>query len=83
MKAVKMEFEEGELVNEEYTNLTEAVVSSLEEVDFYHGRQDYATVTKLLESYGRLIDVLAEKNVIDVSDVNTILNSNFISIEES
>lgn len=58
--------------------LSKTVIESLDDVDFYEGRNTETVMMRLLESYGNLIDALAEKGALEPEDVNNIVPGVFI-----
>lgn len=70
MKAIT-EARNGDVIDSK--QLEEVVFAVLDDVDYYDGRNVEYVLTNLLRSYGRLIDVLAEKEVLNVEDINNII----------
>ena len=88
MKAIRIQYgqdDDGEtlLLPDEVEDLAEAVAKGLDSVDFYTGQEVQYVLNNLLSSYGRLIDVLAEKGVLDVSDINEIVSLDINQIERN
>jgi hypothetical protein len=88
MKAIKVQYEEDDdgeilLLPDEAEDLAEAVAKGLDSVDFYTGQESSYVLNNLLSSYGRLIDALAEKGVLDVSDINEIVSLNINRIDRN
>lgn len=87
MKAIREQYgedDDGEvlLLPDEIENLAETVAKGLDSIDFYDGQETAYVLNNLLSSYGRLIDILAERGVLDVSDINEIASLNITRIEK-
>lgn len=57
---------------EEVRELTDYIKSSLESADYYTGRDIDSTLSNVIRSFGRLVDLLAAKGILDVDDVDHI-----------
>lgn len=87
MKAIRVQYgkdDNGEvlLLPDKVEDLAEAVSDGLDYPEFDDGWDKDYVFNNLLSSYGRLIDVLAGKGILDVSDINEIVSLNINRIEK-
>ena len=63
-------------------DLVEAVINALDLTDFYTGRDHEYVVANLMRAFGTLVDVLAEKKVLEIDDINRIVSTNIHRLEK-